>query len=506
VAHDDNHEQFPDARPTSPAAEHGHGAINLRFMAQMNQPTLPVISAALLLAATLNAQAASPEPATAVSLPANYSGISADTSTSVVNRSWSEQFRSEELDSLLTECDRGNLDLNAATLRVREALARGQAARSVLWPHLDGSANVAQYAGRSGSTSAHETDSGLLLNASYEIDFWGRNRAALQASDALITLSQADRAALALTTRSAVISAYVNVLALRERIALAQVDLRSAEQALEAVLARQTAGTASVTEVALQRSSVATTRLVIPDLQEQASSALGALAVLVGRDPEGFDIQAQDLSGVAEPELAAGLPSELLKRRPDVASAAAALAAAAADLRGAEAALFPSLSLTLSGGVQNPAVQAAVTTLSGTGAAITLAGQITQTLFDAGRRKAVREEARLRRYELALAYRAAVRNALLDVELALSHRQSLLTQEAERKSSLQQTRLALDAAQSRYRAGSGDFLSLLESERSAHSAQDQDAQYRLARLQSLISLAKALGGGWDARVLSNREP
>jgi hypothetical protein len=196
----------------------------------------------------------------------------------------------------------------------------------------------------------------------------------------------------------------------------------------------------------------------------------------------------------------------LLKRRPDVASAAAALAAAAADLRGAEAALFPSLSLTLSGGVQNPAVQAAVTTLSGTGAAITLGGQITQTLFDAGRRKAVREEARLRRYELALAYRAAVRNALLDVELALSHRQSLLTQEAERKSSLQQTRLALDAAPSRYRAGSGDFLSLLESERSAHSAQDQDVQYRLARLQSLISLAKALGGGWDARALSNREP
>ncbi len=497
---------IPDARPTNPAAEHGPTAIKTRCMGQMNQPTLPSISAALLLAASLTAQAGTSEPETTVSVPPNYTGMSVDTATSVVNRSWSEQFRSEELNTLLRECDRGNLDLNAATLRVREALARGQAARSVLWPHLDGSANVAQYAGRSGSNSARETDSGLLLNASYEIDFWGRNRAALQASDALITLSRADRAALALTTRSAVISAYFNVLALRERIALAQVDLRSAEQALGAVLARQTAGTANVTEVALERSSVATARLVIPDLQEQAASALVALAVLVGRDPEGFDIQAQDLSGVAEPEIAASLPSELLKRRPDVASAAAALAAAAADLRGAEASLFPSLSLTLSGGVQNPAVQAAVTTLSGTGAAITLGGQITQTLFDAGRRKAVREEARLRHDELTLAYRRAVRNALLDVELALSHRQSLLTQDAERKASRQQTRLALEAAQSRYRAGSGDFLSLLESERGAHSAQDQDVQYRLARLQSLISLAKALGGGWDVGALSDREP
>jgi NodT family efflux transporter outer membrane factor (OMF) lipoprotein len=270
---------------------------------------------------------------------------------------------------------------------------------------------------------------------------------------------------------------------------------------MEVIEARYNAGAASAVELATQRATVANTELALPDLRQQEAAELGALALLSGHDPERFTVTGQPLSELKEPQVSAGLPSQLLTRRPDLLAAEASLVAAHADLRAAQAALFPTITLTGSGGLQNPAVQAAVTTLEGTGSALTLGAGIVQTIFDGGRRRAVRAEAAAREQELLANYRSAIRNALLDVETALSAIQHLEQQRAAQAESLAQSTRALEGAELRYRAGSGDYLTMLEAQRLLYAARDQASAYRLARLQALVNLGKALGGGWQVESL-----
>jgi len=439
------------------------------------------------------ARAVNPPP-----MPSSYSQIVASDAAIPDERDWYSRFGSAELDGLLDSAPAGNFDLAAAAARVRQAATRARGVRAALLPQVDATGSAAHFTGRSGSTSASETDWSALLSASYELDFWGKNQAAFQAATAAASASIADRETVMLTTRAGLAAAYFTVLSLRERQSIAQQDLDTAREVLKVIEARHAAGFASNADLASQRVVVATAEVVIPDLQGQQEAALAALAVLAGRDPEGFSVQATGLAGLSEPTLDAGLPSELLHRRPDILAAEATLQAANADLAAARAALFPTIALTASGGVQSPAVQAAVTTLAGTGPTLVVGASVLQAVFDGGRRRALREETAARAEEMLARYRGAIRNGLVDVETSLATRRSLEAQRAARAEVLAQSQLAFDAARARYTAGSGDYLTLLGAQRTLHAAHDADAQYRLARLQALISLTKALGGGWQA--------
>jgi outer membrane protein TolC len=194
----------------------------------------------------------------------------------------------------------------------------------------------------------------------------------------------------------------------------------------------------------------------------------------------------------------AGLPSDLLRRRPDVFEAEASVGSASQDLVAARAALFPSLSLTAQGGVQNPALNAAVLSLSGVGPTLNLGASLAQPLFDGGRLRAARAEAQAREKELEARYRAAIVAALVDVENSLSALKHLDAARDFQADNVAQSERAFDGAQIRYRQGSGDFLAVLEAERILYTARDQYSQYRLARLQALVGLCKALGGGWQS--------
>ena len=164
----------------------------------------------------------------------------------------------------------------------------------------------------------------------------------------------------------------------------------------------------------------------------------------------------------------------------------------------ARAALLPSITLTASGGLQNPAVQAAVDTLTGTGGTLTLGASLLQTIFDGGRRRAARSAATARQQELVALYRGSILAALLDVETALSSIQHLNAQQAAQIENVAQSQRAFEGAQLRYQAGSGDYLTVLEAQRLLYAAREQQSNYRLARLQALVGLYKALGGGWQA--------
>jgi outer membrane protein TolC len=159
--------------------------------------------------------------------------------------------------------------------------------------------------------------------------------------------------------------------------------------------------------------------------------------------------------------------------------------------------MLPTLTLTAAGGVQNPALNAAVTTLSGIGPTLNLGAGLTQSIFDDGRLRAVRDETRARQEELLVAYRKAILASLSDVESALAALHNLDAAREYQEENLKQSQQAFDGAQLRYRQGSGDFLAVLEAQRILYAARDQYSQYKLARLQALVGLSKALGGGWE---------
>ena len=411
---------------------------------------------------------------------------------------WYHSFGSEELSRFIDEASRLNLDIGMAKARVAQADARARQAGAALLPDVDAGGNLNYLAGHSSQGSAHETDWSLLLNASYEIDFWGKKRAAARAAVNLLEASQAERDTLALTTLAVVATEYFGLLSLRERLEVAAANRPAAARLLEVVQARFEVGLANPVELATEKALLANTTLVIPDLKQQEAETGAGLAILLGRLPEELTVQAVSLEGIQEPKVAAGLPSELITRRPDVFQAEANLRAAKADLVVARAALLPSLTLTASGGLQNPALNAAILSLSGTGPTLNLGAAVLQPIFDGGKLRAVRAEARAREEELVSAYRAAILAAFSDVEKALSALAHLDEAREAQAINLEESERAFEGATLRFKAGSLAFLSVLDAQRTLYGARDQFSQYKLARLQASVALCKALGGGWKA--------
>lgn len=400
---------------------------------------------------------------------------------------WWRGFGSTELDSLIVEGQSGNLDLAAAETRILQADARVREVGSALLPTVS-------IGGDTNLRSAGGTPTGISIGASYEFDFWERNRSLLTAAQASNRATRADRETVALTAVSATASTYFQLLSLRERIEIARLNLENAVAVLAVTEARVRNGVASPLELAQQRQTIAGQQAQIPQLEQQELETRAALALLLGRPPEGFDVTARDLTSIESPSVAPGLPSELLARRPDVATAEANLQGANANLAAARAALLPSISLTASGGISTGTLAGLVTNpIYSAGIGLSLA----QTIFDAGRREAVTDEARAREQELLLSYRGTVINAFSEVETTLGSIANLNAEEMFRAEQAAQSEIAFNIAQARYREGVDDFLIVLDAQRSLYQTRDQLQQTRLQRLLALVALYKALGGGWE---------
>jgi len=234
-------------------------------------------------------------------------------------------------------------------------------------------------------------------------------------------------------------------------------------------------------------------RASIPPLELQERQTLYALAILVGKPPEGFAASGASLGALVVPQVRPGLPADLLVRRPDLASAEAQLAAASANVAAARAALLPGISLTGSAGLASNVL---VNFLHAPTAALALGGSLLQPIFDGGRLRAQVDVASSRERELVENYRKSIYAALADVEGALASASRTADQETLQAQVVEQARIALRLAEIRYREGADDLLAVLDAQRTLFQAEDQLAQLRLARLQTSIGLYKALGGGW----------
>jgi NodT family efflux transporter outer membrane factor (OMF) lipoprotein len=411
-----------------------------------------------------------------------------------VSADWWHAFSSAELQALVAEALGASPDLAIALERVRQAEAQVRVAGASLFPSLNlGYGTSSQTQRAEGRREANESSS-AALSASYEVDVWGRNAAEVRGAQASAAASRFDFGAARLTLIAGVADAYFEVLSLRGRLAVARENLAIAERVLALVQARARNGAVSPLDVARQEAAVLSQRSALLPLEQLERQTLAALAVLVGRLPEGFELQTRSLAELAVPVVDPGLPAELLVRRPDLAAAEAALVAANADLSAARAALLPSIQLTGSAGVASGALLAV---LSGPTASAAIAASVLQPIFDGGRLKGQVSIAESREREFAQGYRKAILAAFADVEQALAAGSRLAQREALQTQVQARAQEALRLAEVRYREGADDLLSVLDAQRTLFDAQDQLAQIRLDRLSAAVALYKALGGGWN---------
>ncbi len=406
---------------------------------------------------------------------------------------WWREFDSVELDALVGAAKAQNLDLAAAAARILQAEAQARGAGLALLPTVNLRAGASQ-SGSFGADSSNSQSFSADLGASYEVDFWGRNRAGLSAAESSLRASQYDRETVALTVVASVATSYFQLLSLRDRIVIARRNLENAQGVLKITQARVDAGVAVPLELAQQRANVAGQEANIPTLEQQERETRAALALLLGRPVQGFEVMATSIAPLNAPNVAPGLPSALLARRPDVRRAEALLVAGDADIDAARAAFFPSISLSGSLGASSAALSSL---LNPSNIAYAIGALLLQTIFDGGQNQANYDTASARREEILLNYRTAVITAFSEVDVALG---AVASQEArERASQIQadQAREAYRIAELRYRAGVEGFLTVLDAQRSLNAAQDQLAQAKVARLQVAVTLFRVLGGGWN---------
>ena len=468
--------------------------LNAEPMTRAMPRSLPSLASTLLAACLLAACATPGEPTRVeVALPAQWSETSAG--QAMVQRDWWRSFQSDELVRLVDQALAGSPDLAIAAERVRQAEIAVRSAGASLFPSLSlgGSTGARRSDPGPGEGATNSESSGVSLGVSYEIDLWGRLAAGVRGAEASLAGSRHDLDAARLSLTTAVADAYFQVIALRVRLGIARDNLALAERLLAIVEVRYRNGAASALDLSRQRSTVLAQRAALLPLQVQERQTLSALAILLGRVPQGFDVQAAALEPLAVPDVGAGLPSELLTRRPDLASAEAQLAAADADVDAARAALLPSIQLSGSAGLAS----AALLSLANPGTTLAVTASIAQSLFDGGRLRGQVELTESQRRQLVETYRKAVITALKEVEDALGNAARGRDQEQAQLAIRDEARRALSLAELRYREGADELATLLDAQRTLFSAQDQLAQVRLSRLTASLDLFKALGGGWQ---------
>ncbi|MEO7055016.1 MAG: TolC family protein, partial [Rhizomicrobium sp.] len=299
---------------------------------------------------------------------------------------WWVNFKADELPALMQTAQKENLDLAAAAARVLQAEAQDGVAFSNLLPivNLQGGATRQQSSASSssglGSRTFNSFNAGVA--ASYQADFWGLYRDKLYQARENLRVARYAESVVGLTVASSVAQQYFTVLATRERIVIARQNIDAAKRILVVVQAKVTNGVSSNLDLAQEQSLVATQEARLPGLIEQEREARYALAILLGRAPEGFDVNAQNLNGVISPSVQAGMPSELLLRRPDVAEAEANLFAAHANVDAARAAFFPQVSLTAG---RSYASAFTDTLFNPSSLAWSIGASLVQSIFDGGR-------------------------------------------------------------------------------------------------------------------------
>ena len=443
------------------------------------------------------------KPDPALDIPQAYDRAPKDPAlaeAAVPSLDWWRGFHSKELTEIIEEARTANLDIAAAVAQIEQADAQSRVAGAPLLPNVaaNGTATHARSSqslggGLSSGGPSEHNDLTASLTASYEIDFWGKNRSALRAAEETAVASRYNREVVGLATVVSVANTYFQVLAAQDRLRIARENVTSAADILKLIRQQLSAGTASDLNVAQQESLLNTLRASIPPLEQTLQQNKAALALLIARPPEHVSVRGGSMRGIAIPRVTPGLPSELLAQRPDIRQAEAQLASANANVANARAQFLPSITLTGEGGYESAILK---TLFRPESAFYTLTAGLTQPIFDGGRIQGNFDLQKGIQDQLLANYRKAVISGFTDVEKALiAVRETTLTEKLQRDV-VNSSRRAFKLSDQQLRAGTVNLVTLLQVEQTLFQAEDALVQARLARLQAIISLYQALGGGW----------
>jgi multidrug efflux pump len=448
------------------------------------------------------------------SVPANYKAVALGSwkegrpLDSVPKGNWWEIFNDTNLNTLEAQAWQANQQLKAAVARVDQARATARVARGDLMPSLyfDPSYNRQRYSPNEepsfGSLTANTLSTPLDL--SYEVDLWGRVRRGFESARADAQASLAEYYNVLLTLQSDVAENYFGLRSLDAEIATVTgtVDLR--HEQVKLVRGRYEGGIGNDLEVAQAETELATTEAEAASLAQQRDEMENAIAILVGADPSTFHLAVTSDSQwrPQPPEIPAGLPSDLLERRPDVAAAERQLASANAKIGVAKAAFFPVLTLTGSGGYISGDVDSLFNWNSRTWS---VGPSLSLPIFLGGRNRANYQRSQAAFAEAAASYRQQVLVAFGDVENSLSAIRHLADQAAAQERAVINARRAADVAADRYQSGIVSYIEVVDANRDTLTAERANAQLAGQRLSAAVQLIKALGGGWNDRQLFARE-
>ena len=453
--------------------------------------------------------------APAISTPERYAEAGADSGGASDSElaAWWSGFGDPQLSDLVNRALAQNLDVEMAAARIREARARERVAGAAGLPQVDAQGSVTRQrisenaipappgAGGGGSGGGGFALPGQEFttwragfDASWELDLFGKTRRSVEAARARTGAAIWNRRDLQVTIAAEVVSTYVTLRTLQQRIANSEAELARQQRFEQLVAARARGGLVTGQDLAEQSSERSAAAAAIPALEAESEAQIHALGVLTGETPEALIGQlAHPRALPSPPGIPAGLPSDLLRRRPDIRAAERELAASTADIGVAVADLYPRFSLTAAPALVSTAL---ASLLEWGSRSFTLSAALDWPIFNGGRTRASIAVANARQEQSLIAYRKSVLTALRDVEDSLGRTEGDRDQLAKLEGALTSTQRAEDLARTRYRGGLVTLSDVLVAQGRRLSLENQVIETKGALARDTVGLFKALGGGW----------
>jgi NodT family efflux transporter outer membrane factor (OMF) lipoprotein len=410
---------------------------------------------------------------------------------------WWELFNDPELNALEEQVAVGNQTLKAAEAQFAQARAIVRGTRASLFPTVDASPSAvrSQPSGNRPASTFHQPGNDFLLplDATYEADVWGRIHSAVSASRAAAQASAGDLEAARLSVHAELASDYFTLRGIDRDRQLLDAAVESFDKALELTRNRFEGGIASQADVAQAETVLETTRAQAVDVAAGRAAVEHAIAVLIGKPASTFSIAPKPMSD-APPSVPSGVPSELLERRPDIAAAERRVAAANAQLGVATAAFYPRLILSGTAGFESSPLGSLLT---GTSSFWSIGPALLVNVFDAGRRRAVADQARAEQDLATAVYRQAVLVAFREVEDQLASLRILDEEAALQRRAVAAAERSLMQATNRYRGGLASYLEVTSAQNAALVNQRTAVGILTRRMNASVLLMKGLGGGWQ---------
>ncbi len=479
----------------------------MKALAAYRLPTLLALSLALS-ACALGPDYQRPQLQTPAQFKQIEGWTQAHPGDALARGNWWQLYGDAELNALVERLNVSNQNLAASEAQYRQARALVRGARAAFYPSLSSSAGATRSTQGSGATNTSSSTSGvsksydLSLNATWELDIWGKLRRSLESSRAGFEASAADLAALKLSLQAELVQNYLQLRVLDDQQRLLDATVAAYARSLKLTENQYNAGIVPKSDVSQALTQLKSTQAQAIDLQWQRAQLEHAIAVLIGVPPSELDIAVREQLPTL-PEIPVALPSQLLERRPDVAAAERRVMAANAEIGVAEAAWYPDLSISASGGYRGSSFADWIDLPN---RFWSLGPQLALTLFDGGARSAELERSEAAYDQTVAQYRQAVLDSFREVEdylvqLRVLEQEALIQQEA-----LQAARESLRLIENQYRAGTVDFNSVVNVQATALNNERSNLSLLGSRLTASVQLIAALGGGWQQQALQEVPP